>query len=463
MVTFAKNLHPAGRSVADRATPRVGPPDGRPAQPPSCAVAVPGLIFDNRVSSVLRRGTESAQLLEAMAKPKAYDGPDLQVRGQIMDELDNAFQEFPGLARLPQVYLGSVVLTNLPAADDDLTEWIGARDTEETDFSILATANAFKVTGKAGIGKELAGYTLKVMKTAGQLDYLRKSGFVGPDWTIVVEMHYYRDRPRSNPVLHKDTLGQTLFVNLDYFTADADAGPEFIVNPPPIASHENKISGTLPEEFLEDLAEVKKSLPTPTEIDTVDLQPNQFVAFVDELIHHATPLAKNRRVAGKALLTFLEHDADFKDAYPAAIEAKRVSDEDHTENFHAELKQRSKVTDEQAATWKALMALCSAPTEKTDRPELRKVGLTDAQIDRLLFEHARHKYDWVHIDKKAVQDNQQKIPLRQTDSEEPLQLPRRMSYRQIPPKFAENAKTKRSFLRTWVRAVPSDDVQRNIT
>lgn len=412
---------------------------------------------------MLRRGTESALLLAAMARPKAYDGPDLTVRGQIMDKLESTFPEFPGLAKLPQVYLGSVVLENLPVLEDNLADWIGARDTEETDFSILATANAFAVTSQAGVGKDLAGYTLNVMKTAGQLEYLRKSGFVGPDWTIVVEMHYYRDRPRKNPVLHKDTLGQTLFVNLDYFTSEPDAGPEFIVNPPPIASHENKISGTLPEEFRDDLAEVKKSLPAPTEIDTVDLGPNQFVAFVDELIHHATPLAKNRTVTTQAVRTFLGNDADFKDSFPAAVEAKRVSEDVETSTFRTELKQRSTVTDEQAVTWEALMTLCSGSNRKTDRGELRQVGLTDNQIERLLFKHARHKYDWVHIDKAALQENQPRIPLTKADSEEPLQLPRKMSHRQIPTQFAEAAKAKRSFLRTWVRAVPSNEVKRHTT
>jgi hypothetical protein len=89
--------------------------------------------------------------------------------------------------------------------------------------------------------------------------------------------------------------------------------------------------------------------------------------------------------------------------------------------------------------------------------------LTDQQIDRLLFKHARHKYDSVHIDKAALQENQPRIPLTKADSEEPLQLPRKMSYRQIPAQFAEAAKSKRSFLRTWVRAVPSDQVQRHTT
>lgn len=235
------------------------------------------------------------------------------------------------------------------------------------------------------------------------------------------------------------------------------------MNPPPIASHEKKIRGTLPEEFQDDLAEVKKSLPIPTEIDTVDLGPNQFVAFVDELIHHATPLAKNRRVTTQAVRTFLADDADFKGSYPAAVEAKRVSDEDETSDFRTEFKQRGAVTDEQAATWEAVMALCSESNQKTDRIELRRIGLTDQQIDRLLFKHTRHKYDSVHIDKAALQDNQSRIPLTKTDSEEPLQLPRKMSHRQIPAQFAEAAKSKRSFLRTWVRAVPSGEVKRQTT
>ncbi|HEY5878793.1 MAG TPA: hypothetical protein VIU11_07775, partial [Nakamurella sp.] len=284
--------------------------------------AVPATRPMNRppFAAMLRRNTESAKLLTKMATPKAFDGPDVEVRDQIIVKLEAQLEDLPDLKSKAVVYLGSVVLENLPAGMEEFAEWSGHQDTKETDSSILPSLNAVAVTKAAGVGKELASYTLKVMNAAGQLDYLRKSGFVGEEWSIVVEMHYYRDRPKDNPNMHKDTIGQTLFVNLDYITTERDAGPEYIVNPPLIATHERKVAQTLPDEFLKDLKKARKNLDPASSIDVVELQPNQVVAFVDELIHHSTPLVEHREVKSKELKEFLKQDADFKDLYPAAVE-----------------------------------------------------------------------------------------------------------------------------------------------
>lgn len=387
-----------------------------------------------------------------MARPKAYDGPDLELRAGIVNRLESTLSQLnrtDPLSRQPCLYLGSVVLDNLPESDDKLSDWMTGHETEATEFSILKQADATRLTTEAGIGKDLAQYTLKVMQTTGQIDYLRTSGFVGDEWSIIVEMHFYRDRPRKNPVLHKDTLGQTLFVNLDYFNTDPDAGPEFIVNPPSIQSHENKIASTLPSEFREDLNEVRTNLKNPTEIETLDLRPNQVIAFVDELIHHATPLAGNRTVTIANLRTFLSQDPDFKNVDWTTTATTSVDTEP---------------SDRVAEEWPWLKKLCASDKKKTSRPELRQAGMNDDQIDRLLAKHAKQNYNWVHIDKSALTDMNTRIALTTTSDAEsepdvPLKLKRTMSYRDTSV-FQETADKKRSFLRTWIRAVPPDTFTR---
>lgn len=456
MATYS-NLRRTSDSPAEKSST-----DDRPAETaaePSTILPIPGLILGNRQPPapgphrpltisrlVLRRNQQSAEQLATMARPKAYDGPDLNLRADIVNKLEpllNQLNQTDPLKRQPCLYLGSVVLDKLPESDDTLADWIGSHQTEATEFSILKQADATRLTTQASIGNDLAQYTLKVMQTTGQIDYLRTSGFVGEDWSIIVEMHYYRDRPRKNPVLHKDTLGQTLFVNLDYFNSDPDAGPEFIVNPPPIQSHENKMATTLPEEFREDLSEVRKNLKTPTEIETLDLQPNQVIAFVDELIHHATPLAGNRTVTIANLKTFLTQDPDFKNVDWTSTETTSANTE---------------TSDQAAEQWQTLKHLCASGKKKTSRPELRQAGMNDDQIDRLLDKHAKQNYNWVHIDKNALTDTNTHIVLtkpsdNESESDEPLKLKRTMSYRDTSA-IQKTADKKRSFLRTWIRAVP---------
>ena len=64
-------------------------------------------------------------------------------------------------------------------------------------------------------------------------------------------MHYYRARDKEMAGFHKDTRGQTLFVNLNYHIEDqqqqglATRGPEYVVNPSPNVTHDAQIYGTV--------------------------------------------------------------------------------------------------------------------------------------------------------------------------------------------------------------------------
>jgi hypothetical protein len=468
MATGSRGIPQNKSAVAGRHADRGGIVETVDTPAPAQVSAVAGLLLGTDATAmpatgrppfaaILRRNSESAKLLTHMATPKAFDGPDVQLRDQIVAKLDAQLENLPLLKSKAVVYLGSVVLENLPVGEVDFPEWSGSRDTKETDSSIPPSFSAVAATKAAGVGKELASHTLKVMDAAGQLDYLRKSGFVGEEWSIVVEMHYYRDRPRDNPNMHKDTIGQTLFVNLDYINTEPDAGPEYIVNPPPIAAHEHKIAQTLPDEFLKDLKKARKTLDPASAIDFVELQPNQVVAFVDELIHHSTPLVEHREIKDKELKEFLKQDVDFSDLYPAAVglDEKRTT-EGLDADFFTTFKLRTQATDEAARRWEALLTLC-AKGKGIRRPDLVGAGMTDEQVDRLLAGHGS-VFRTVHIDTRALTDKQTKIPLTETGSQDPITLKRRMSYLGQMPGISKDSEKKRAFLRTWVRAVKADNL-----
>jgi hypothetical protein len=111
---------------------------------------------------------------------------------------------------------------------------------------------------------------------------------------------------------HKDTKGETLFVNLNYHVGDTRVmGPEYVLNPAPSPAHDEQIKGTggksrtLPKAFTDDLDETRRTLGEPSEIRTGIVNPYGYVAFVDEAIHHATPYYGHRFVTGAELKAYL--------------------------------------------------------------------------------------------------------------------------------------------------------------
>jgi hypothetical protein len=114
---------------------------------------------------------------------------------------------------------------------------------------------------------------------------------------------------------HKDTKGQTLFVNLNYHMNQEIVGPEFVRNPPLLEAHEQQIAESLPIEFVSDLR-VTRPKADPTEIAASVVPAYGFVAFVDEAIHHATPLYGHRFVKGGEFKAFLmrNHPDEFAEA-----------------------------------------------------------------------------------------------------------------------------------------------------
>ena len=461
--------------------------------------ALPAVAGVHRAATTVRRNEESTALLKDLATPKVFEGPEVELQQGIVTQLEakipemhkeayakrqaaeeelkkwydeatkpekklstpqfkeitetknQRLRQLPPIYDQPILYLGSVVLTDIPPTAEGDGELIKNAELIETDHALDAKENAVELPKAAGVQHDIVRNTLRTMIAAGQMEYLRKSGFVGKGWKVVVEVHYYRSRARTAANLHKDTLGQTLFVNLNYTNQEDDAGPEFLVNPPTVGTHEDKIKDTLPEEFRSDLKGVREGLPAGSAITTKTLKPNSVVAFVDEAIHHATPLVGHRDIAVAKLGEFLQNDPEFKDQYAMAKKAYETSLEEigwlaswvkSKQSFAQAF--TAPVSIEMKTTWERLMRLCLGDLkdkktikEKVQRPELLELGMTDEQIDRLLSEYGPDTFSAVNIPTRARTNPQSsgRIPMIDPATKRPPTLKRQMSQQALDKKL----------------------------
>ena len=340
----------AGPRPADR----LGPGEVLRLQRSAGNAAVARLLAGQR-SPVIQRSKESEELLTKLATPKVGEGQAIEVQKQLVNGLDTIYNQKYG--HLPEkdqpatVKLGGVLIDWLPNADKtymptggntaeakqqrkkdvqglyeqlvrypfEAAQFVNL-DTNDPKGAIFPADHRIGADVKtAGLGPKVVENTLKTMIDAEQFEYLRLAGLPNKDWKILVEMHYIRFRPKDMAGFHKDTQGQTLFVNLNYHVPGHKLrGPEYVLNPPPSTEHDKLISGPqgLPEEFLKDLTMTRKALGDPTTIESAGtVEGLGYVAFVDEAIHHATPWFGHRYV------TPSEFEAYLKRRYPAEFDA----------------------------------------------------------------------------------------------------------------------------------------------
>jgi hypothetical protein len=144
----------------------------------------------------------------------------------------------------------------------------------------------------------------------GEADYYR----------AVVQVDYYAFRTLKNIGLHKDTVGNTLFVALHYINEEQMQGPEYVDDPAPmrpkdghgfyndrvylttvgdeqrrgapwakVADVSDRPKYVWPDDLLRALQAVRKPPDEADYLDTATLPPNGLITFVDELVFHATP------------------------------------------------------------------------------------------------------------------------------------------------------------------------------
>jgi len=279
----------------------------------------------------VQRNEESQKLLAKLAKPQVLPGPEVQVQDDIVTGLEAKISEAVTGGKEKESHyivscLGGILLGTTPGDLDTLIKQSKLYDLPEGERSI--GPSTFDLAVEAGVTEKIVINTLATMEAAGQLDYLRKSGLIDTDWKVIVEVHYYRDRNPEQTKFHKDSTGQTLFVNLNFTNEQEIAGPEVVVNPATSPDYEKKLEKgsyqnaktlkrfKLPKVFVEDLQQTKQELGEPEEIIQTVVKPKHFVAFVDEAVHHKTPTLGHRTVTTLEIDSYMrkKYKHDYEDA-----------------------------------------------------------------------------------------------------------------------------------------------------
>ena len=344
----------AGALVADagpRPSEPLGPGEVLQLQRSAGNAAIARRLGRQR-SPVIQRSKESEELLTKLATPRVGEGQAIDVQTQLVDALETLISQKTWTFDLvpDELKLGGVLIDRLPKADKS---YMPSEDKQQRKGGIQGLFNQLVQAGdqrspaaqfvsldadprgaklghrigtdvkNAGLAPQVVENALKTMLDAEQFEYLRLAGLPNDDWKILVELHYIRARPKDMAGFHKDTQGQSLFVNLNYHVPGYKLrGPEYVLNPPRSKAHDELIygtpeqEGTLPEEFTNDLTKTREALGQPTRIESAGtVKEFGYVAFVDEAIHHATPWFGNRYVTPSEFRAYLERK------YPARFEA----------------------------------------------------------------------------------------------------------------------------------------------
>ena len=430
--------------------------------------------------ALLQRTEESAALLTELATPQMRGGPAIGSQKKLVAAL-NSSTAFEG----GMLNLGGILIEEMPKTDDDVFN--------KAQFVELATGGGFISAGKprfkelkqAGLEGLVVENTLKTMIDARQIEYLRKAGLPNDEWKILVEVHFYRERDMSFTGMHKDTLTETLFVNLNYHMDKAVVGPEYVVNPELSEEHEEAIATSLPASFREDLAEARKRLGELKEIGAGIVDPYGYVAFVDEAVHHATPYYWQRFITASDLTEFLGRDPKellaehLKTNFPKELAAastayakwlKRWTDWYSFASFDDQKLIREADSDKWLAAMQVLNDGASGNGQRRYTRNDLALMLSDRQWDALLervaSDPAKGKartggaaggFHAAQIPRPGQVGHPITQPIKPADKPP---LKRRMSdanfRKRLPP--APAATEKRCFFRTWVRAVKREKV-----
>jgi len=459
-------------------------PDGRhlTGSPTASSDAAPtpssrhALQPDDRLSAILRgavdqrallqRNKKSAKLLTELARPKPKPGPAVPVQKALVKKLDTDYADvFAG----GLVNLGGILIDEIPESDADLI-----RDAQLTALPLMKQGSPYRYISagqvraakikELGFDRMVVENTLRTMIDAKQIEYLRLAGLPNDEWKILIEVHYYRERDMTATGFHKDTLGQTLFVNLNYHMDKQVIGPEIVVNPPRSKEHTRQIKESLPEEFRKDLKATRDKLGDPTEYEAALVDEYGYVAFVDEAVHHATPFHGHRHVTGDDLKQYLQTTDPAKYAAASIAYPKYVGRGlfYYLSSF-ASYDDSGTISAAESAKWYARMQIVADDANKKKRftrVDL-KAAMTDDEFDDLLEAVAVAK-PTERTQGAAAGFYAASIP---GSKEQPAIKPagkrplkRRLSnadFRKTLP-AAPAPDEKRRFFRTWVRVVPKD-------
>jgi hypothetical protein len=459
----AAQAKPLGAALQPKAPARISAPGANRSgysqmQAPMGGVNVGAAqrqVAGSRGRTLQARG--GSAMLAALAQPKVFAGPAVEVQKRIVDMLEDVVRGdgFPSPLGNP---LGLFCLGGIELPENmnvDLETLI--RNARLTNIALPAVRNCYSFIERNEELKSLiVRNTLHTMSTAGQLRYLETSGLTAGEWKILVEIHYYRDRQQNMPNLHKDTLGETIFVNLNYVTDREIAGPEYVVNPLTVPAHQEQINALLPPKFLKHLANARTTLGRPTEIEASTIPANGVVTFVDELIHHATPLYRRRQgsVPAANFAKFL------KDKFPTKYDKAVAAYEKFQKSgyAYAGLAWATSWTFSflftsvaESLKWYRWIGMTKS-TSMFSRVQLAASGIPAGLLDELTTEYSEFGIGFQQVSIPSARRGEASLkgPIRPPEAP---RLTRQMSSMAIRRELPAEPSGQRRFFRTWVRAV----------
>jgi hypothetical protein len=424
------------------------------------------LALNREIDEAVRgAGTDVAELKRQWDTLNAKQPKDQATQKQMTD-LNRQWGALEAMARNYEnvTYIGAIILT---APIGDTGELIrSARlidlppvSAKVTDVKHSLQFSTYHLVQKARLENHVILNTLTTMDKAKQLEYLRKAGLPDKKTAIVIEVHYYRSRGVGETKIHKDTRGETLFVNLNFPNKKRVLGPEYIINPASKEIYDQYVRSKLPEVFVNDLNAVKGTLPGQKYIHATVIPENGIVAFVDEAIHHKTPTPEHRTARAQAIAKILQEEYgdeydDAKKAYDSYTGASMFSPWSWSSYFKNEKGKKN------AQAWWQLFEGLKQLTAEQDKALNRQQltawlpvyfrDHTDLIIEQAATDFTSVGYSHVESGKITT------VPVRHRD-EKPLK--RQMSQEDLSQYKATSTEGgKRSFFRTWVRAVPREQV-----
>ena len=247
------------------------------------------------------------RLLLPLAEPRvqsmgAADSEVVSRQKAIMKHLNDQVEKIPAGQRREVYRLGSVVVSSKSLSMQE---------------NLLPVPNGVEngapfVRGNNHLKRAIEANILETLQRSGQLAYLQQRGFLDdPNWVMIVDVDFYYDRPKDRIVFHKDTVGRTMFVNLNFNNDNPIIGPEYVVNPPIIQGHLK--TTRLHPSFQQDLQTGFNTLELPSEIKATQVPANGIVSFVDELVHHSTPYRGHRGIHISQMTgALLQHSAEYR-------------------------------------------------------------------------------------------------------------------------------------------------------
>jgi Domain of unknown function (DUF4157) len=391
----------------------------------------------------IQRKKKADNVLKGLAEPKVLPCPDRTVQNEIVSQLTKLINdpqsEIPRVTNYGTEPLDLFCLGGMELPDDlRVSQEELIRSTNLAHITPSGVPDGYNAISKnENLKKLIVRLVMNTLLAAGQIKYLQRSGLTDSgEWQILAEIQYYYNRSQSQTGLHKDTLGQTLFVNLNYVTEQEIEGPEYIVNPLLYAEHETDVKKTLPLAFREHLAHARQNLKQPTKIKaTPSIPVSGVVSFVDELIHHATPINRHREVKGEDLDKFLKEKFPTDYQHAAGIRSE-------TDNWWWRTPKGRKW-----ANW-----LEMTKKKKHNRVNLRESGLSKDLTEELIAIYSDAGRREVSITNPATPGfPYRSVPIRASGTK-PLKrtTSERLLRGEIPLKQPE----RRTFFRTLVRAVP---------